>query len=350
MKKLFSLTLLLIPAIASATQPMEDAFLTYSLSRKYEAQIEALISQADLSPSDRAIQEKQIGASLTEARIAFHSILRGDRSKLDEWEREMISKVAKGQATGAKELNSAHLSFLEESFPGAATFSAMEWKVIGEWFGKPTQEAFLRSSFHAQGFPLQAKADAKKPILFVVDPLDFKLEKMPAAALAWKKAGHEVEVLRLSAFTQADDLAEELRRNLSSRLEKKFLLVTEGNAGGIFLRALDLTPALRRQANILGWVNVNGILYGSEPKAGRSLASEKAKGRRDLEVQKGLEALRFEGFERPTPLGDGFPIWNLVSENKSKREALVTDGQTYILENGSALEKAAVFTADPSGI
>lgn len=353
MKRLL-LSLFFLPALAHATPSLEDAFYAYSNSRKLEQQLALLPRQADLNPDERLTQARELDAALTEARIAFHAVLRSDREKLDPWEAELLEKVAARKKTNFTALSEEHLRYLQTSFPEAQNFSPLEWAVLEEWFGKPTQEAFLRWAFQAHELKSQPE-EKKTRLLVLADPFRRSGKKSVPAADELKRRGHDVEVLELSAFTKLDDLAEDLRRALAARDQSPAFLVSEGDGSALVLRMLDLYPRMRRSPALAGWVNVDGRLFGekAEKKEGRGLASvgkpQDPALRLEREARAGLEALRWESLERPTPLGEGFPIVNLVTAKKgaSLREALVTDGQTWLVKDapmrhvGEALRSVA---------
>lgn len=342
MKRLF-FALFLLPALAQATPSLEDAFYAYSNTRKLEQQVALLPAQADLNPDERITQARELDAALTEARIAFHAVLRSDREKLDPWETDLLEKVAAKKKTNLTELNPEHLRYLQASFPEAQNFSPLEWAVLEEWFGRPTQEAFLHWAFQAHELKAE-KEENKAKLLVLADPFRRTGRKGSPTAEELKRRGHEVEVLELSAFTKLDDLAEDLRRALTARDHSPAFLVSEGNGSALVLRMLDLYPRMRRSPALAGWVNVDGRLFGEKAQGkskqeGRSLASvSEARDpalRMEREARAGLDSLRWESLERPAPLGEGFPIVNLVSKKKGAalRESLVTEAQTWLVKD-----------------
>lgn len=345
-----ALLLTIAPTLAQASPPLEDAFFAYAKARKIEQQLKLLPLQEEMNPADRALQARELDAALTEARISFHAVLRSDHATLDPWEEELLQKVAAKKKTGLTRFSAEHLTYLQETFPEAENLSPLEWALLEEWFGKPTATAFLRTAFHAQELPREGET-RKARLLFLADP--YKKEN-PAALAELKRAGHDVEVLRLTPFARLDDLAEELRHALAERKGEPTFLVSEGDASAVMLRMLDLAPRMRRAESLAGWINVNGRLYGeaklvNESAApgparakGRGLASvahgEQAAPRLAAESRARAAALRLESLERPAPLGEGFPILNLVSPVKDAnfREALVTGSRSWLAGPGSA--------------
>ncbi|RZA05315.1 MAG: hypothetical protein EOP11_13095 [Proteobacteria bacterium] len=323
---------------------MEDAFYAYAKARKLEQQLALVPLQEDLGPAERAAMARDLDANLTEARITFHAVLRSDQEQLDPWEKELLAKIAAKKATGDKAFDPAKLTYLEETFPDAQNLSPLEWTILAEWFGKPTQAAFLRKAFDAEELPRGGPGRHAR-LLLLADP--YAAGGTAPALAELKKAGHEVEVLHLSAFARLDDLAEELRGLLNSRHGEPVFLVSEGNASAVVLRMLDLSPRMRRSDALAGWINVNGRLYGElkMPNSGRKLASIKHRAdpspRLELEERTRMATLRMESLERPTPLGEGFPILNLVSRDKDAnfREALVTGSRSWLVGRGSAISQ-----------
>jgi len=331
---------LLLPTLAQATPAFEDAFYAYAKTRKLERQLSLLPLQDELNAAERALQARELDASLTEARISFHAVLRSDLERLDPWEKELLEKVAAKKPTGIKGAHPEHLLALRETFPDAENLSPLEWDLLGEWFGKSTQTSFLTQAFRAE--PLAAGESRKARLLLLADPYAGE----PTRALAQlKAAGHEVEVLRLSAFARLDDLAEELRHLLAERKGAPSFLVSEGSASAVVLRMLDLAPRMRRAESLAGWINVNGHLYGETKlvegkRAPASIAKRGDPAPRLLDESRARSALlRLESLERPTPMGEGFPILNLVSEGKDAnfRESLVTGSRSWLVRDGSAL-------------
>ncbi len=93
---------------------------------------------------------------------------------------------------------------------------------------------------------------------------------------------------------------------------------------------------------------MNGRLYGEakateEKRAPASLHFKRADPAPRLaeESRARMAALRMESLERPTPLGEGFPILNLVSPGKDAnfREALVTGSRSWLVGRGSGFSQ-----------
>jgi hypothetical protein len=148
--------------------------------------------------------------------------------------------------------------------------------------------------------------------------------------------------LEISAFPSIDDQAEELRHSVLSLGEKNFVLVSDGEASAVVLKMLDLYPGLRDRENIRGWVNVSGRLYGRPEKKekGRALASVADQFSADALLD--LKRVRQESLLRSAPLGDGFPIVNILSLDNGRRpaenlrEALVAEGSSWFVKGSSA--------------
>jgi hypothetical protein len=163
-----------------------------------------------------------------------------------------------------------------------------------------------------------------------------------------KKLYPDMVTLEVSAFPKVDNQAEALRHSLMALGDQPILLLSGGDSSSLVLRMLDLYPGLREKENILGWVNVAGRLYGPKPakKSGRALASvQSAPDQFAAEVARDREILRQEALVRAAPLGQGFPIVNLITLSPEKRpaenlrESLITEGKTWFVEKGSAAQK-----------
>lgn len=316
--------LCLAPPSARATASLRDAFHAQAAVKSAEEESRLLRAlEADSKEAEQA------EARLTEARIRYHSIRQVDAEDLEPWQRELLDgkKIARGPHP-----NPQHLSFLQTYLPEARQFSAFEWQLVEQWFGNPTQEAFLRWAFAADEVA-QEESKEDPPLLWIQNSHRIMGSAAVAEEAAMKALG--AEPLRLSAFARIEEQAEELRRQLVER-SGSALLVSSGEASAVVLKMLDLHPGIRQNPHLLGWINVDGKLYG-ESSARAPASSANA----NIEAEQ-RRRLRRDAIERPTPLIDGFPIVNLVSTDKNHRPGrdlrpcLVPDGSTKIVSKGSA--------------
>lgn len=353
MPRLFLLIALLLPPGAHATSSMEDAFHAYVKVRQAEERLATIEAEAQNQPEEAAAKKLALQATLTDARIAFQGVLRSDQAELTGWEKEVLDRVEKKKP--AKSLPEAG-PFLAAHFPKAKNFSALEWLVVQEWFGRETQEKFLRESFAMEEISATrslASVPAVEPapvpvekIIWILDPYRKILTSTDSPEKTeLTKLGHEIETMELSAFSNVEDQAEELRHFLISKGDQPYILASTGEASAVVNKMLDLHPSFRGREGLLGWINMNGRLFGKTSKtSGRSIASM-SMSRADKFAEEsliGLKLLHLESLERQPPLGRGFPIVNLVStEEKFRpagnlREALASEGQNRFVKKGPA--------------
>jgi hypothetical protein len=322
----FLLTLLLVPQLALSSPELEDAFAAYVKVRQWEERIAALPLRTDLLDNERAAQKAEMTEKLAAARREFQEF---KNAEMEPWGLEALANLQTGKKHEVSPKEA--LPFLESSFPEAKTLSFLEWEAIGDFFGRANQRAFLAKVFPPQTFAEKNVAERKVPIVWVMDPFRKMLSaeaKKPSAP--WEKAAQKVEI---SAFGTVEEQAEELYVRLHR--EESFVLISSGNASAVVYKMLDLYPALRSSKFILGWINVNGNLFGKamteEKKPGRGPASVKPASpveKWEKNALRGLYLQHLEGIERSPSLGDGFPIFNVVPKGSS-REALVAEGSTY---------------------
>lgn len=322
------LALLLFIPLSAPASPLGEAFSAYVKVRQAEE---------GLSLETREEARQKLSANLTEAKIKFHDTVEA-QEKWEDWETALFRRLEK-RATAANEPHS--MAFLQANFAQPKELSPLEWQVIGEWFGKATQEKFLRESFALQELPA-AKGEAPQ-IVWVKDPFRKLLPSPDSLEKSeLEKINPELITLEMSAFPNIDDQAEELRHSILSLGEKNFVLVSDGEASAVVLKMLDLYPGLRDRANIRGWVNVSGRLYGrpEKQKKGRALASVVDQFSDGTLLD--LKRLRQESLERSAPLGEGFPIVNILSLDNAHRpaenlrEALVAEGTSWFVKGSAA--------------
>lgn len=324
--------LLFIPLSASAS-PLGEVFTAHVKVRQAE---EGLV----LETKEEARQK--FAANLTEARIEFQDALAA-QEKWEDWEKALLHRVEKRAGTAAAANEAKAMAFLQANFTQPKELSPLEWQVIGEWFGKSTQEKFLRESFALQELPA-AKGETQQ-IVWVKDPFRKLLPSLPDSLdkSELEKINPALITLEVSAFPNVDDQAEELRHSILSLGEKSFVLVSDGEASAVVLKMLDLYPGLRDRENIRGWVNVSGRLYGrpeKKEKKGRSIASVADQFSQGALLD--LKRLRQDSLVRSAPLGDGFPIVNILSLDDARRpaenlrEALVAEGTSWFVKGSAA--------------
>lgn len=342
MRLLACLLLLALPLSAEATPSLRDAFHAAVKVRKAENELKLLQALDDGSAIAAAAQEKS-AAQLTQARIAFHSVLLADAEELEAWQAQLLREKSRPARSGrvlaslatmpvpASFQDPRHLAFLKAYLPEARAFSALEWQMITEWFGAGTQEAFLSWAFSLTEIQPE-KSSVPSGVLLVEGAW-----RSPAGSTERELARElGASVMRLSAFEKTEEQAEDLKRQLLARTEP-VVLVTTGEASAVVLAMLDLFPALRQHASLRGWVNVDGQLYGQgKLPAGRVPASV------EQHVRADKDRMQLESLERPTPLGPGFPIVNLVSLGKGRpapgslRASLVAEGTSLFVKEAPA--------------
>jgi hypothetical protein len=338
------LALFLLLPLGAQASPLGEVFSAYVKVRQAEEGL-------TLEPDEEGRQK--LSASLTEARIGFHDALES-KDKWENWEKALFHRLEKRSpaTTEAKAM-----AFLQSNFTQPKELSPLEWQAIAEWFGKNTQEAFLRESFAIRELPL-AKGEAPQ-IVWVKDPFRKLLpspDRLEKTEL--EKLNPGVITLEISAFPSIDDQAEELRHEILSLGEKEFVLVSDGEASALVMKMLDLYPGLRERGNIHGWVNVSGRLYGragrKEKRSGRSIASvavpaAAASDHCSQEALRDLRRIRQDSLVRGAPLGDGFPIVNLLSLDNARRpaenlrEALVAEGSSWFVRGSAAKRIQSAF-------
>jgi hypothetical protein len=340
--KLLALYLALLPLEASATASFQDAFHAYVKVRQIEEKLAITAINSQLDPVDQASELKTLNASLTEARIAFHSVARSDQEELEPWEKQVLARLEK-KKPAKKE--AAALPFLSSAFPNAKKFSALEWLALQEWFGQETQEEFLRQIFPMRELARSTQSGNPSKIVWVLDPFRRLLnpaERIEKADL--EKLGASVTPVEISSFASVENQAEELRHFLLSKSSEPFVLVSSGEASAVVNKMLDLYPALRGHEMVVGWVNVNGRLFGKKTEnSGRKLASVSTRADQfENDALLGLKLLHLESLERQPPLGQGFPILNLISSDQkfrpamNLREAIVAEGAVHTVKKGPA--------------
>lgn len=329
------LYLLLVPVMCFAGAPQtQDDFRSQLLVRKLEERLALSSAREDYEPGAKETELQKIAHELTQARIERNGFIE--------------------EQGGARRLASAPPpSSLAELLPGHKGFSVFEWQVLSELYGKQRQEELLRSSFGVSSLP--EAIPGKETVLWITSPSFPILGRAEAAREKAERAeavkrleamGYKVEELGTSPFTRLEDLAEDLQQKLRARLAGgPALLLSHGGASAVLFHTIDLYPALAHQSEILGWVNVNGRLFGKEPRK-RTPASIRAADRQEIEVRDQELRLRAERLERQVPLGVKFPVLNLVTLAGSHRpadnlrEAIVPEGRTLFLRAGSGLREA----------
>lgn len=333
------LALLLFIPLSTHASPLGDVFSAYVKVRQAEER---------LNLENQEETRAKLSANLTSARIGFHDQLETEY-KWEDWEKALIRRIEKRAGTAAATNEAKAMAFLQSNFPHPKELSPLEWQAIGEWFGKATQEKFLREAFALQELP-SAKGEAQQ-IVWVKDPFRKLLPSSPDSLdpAELEKSNPGLITLEVSAFPRIDDQAEELRHAILSLGEKNFVLVSDGEASAVVFKMLDLYPGLRDRENIRGWVNVSGRLYGRPEKKekGRAIASVMDQYSNGALVD--LKRLRQESLERSAPLGDGFPIVNILSVENARRpaenlrEALVAEGSSWFVKGSAAKRVQSAF-------
>jgi len=337
-----ALFLALLPLEASASASFQDAFHAYVKVRQIEEKLAVTAQNSQLDPVDQVAALKDLRSNLTEAKIAFHGVGRSDQQELEKWEKSVLARVEK-KKPAQKEIEA--LPFLTASFPDAKKFSALEWLAVQEWFGQETQEEFLRHTFPMQELAHSSPTKQQPKLVWVLDPFRRLLnpaERIEKADL--EKFSASVTPVEISSFASVENQADELRHFILSKSAEPFVLVSSGEASAVVNKMLDLYPALRGHEKVLGWVNVNGRLFGKKTEStGRKLASVNTRADQfESEALLGLKLLHLESLERQPPLGPGFPILNLIStEQKFRpapnlREAIVAEGAVHTVKKGPA--------------
>lgn len=332
------LYLLLLPVVTFARSPQnQDDFRSQLEVRKLEERFALSSAREDYEPGAKEIELQKISNELTQARIERNGYI-------DE------RGASRGLASASPP-------------PAHKAFSVFEWQVLAELYGKDKQEELLRGTFGVDSLP--AASPGREAVLWITSPSFPILPRVEAArekagrdetTRRLKALGYKVEELGTSPFTRMEDLAEDLQQKLRARLAAgPALLLTQGGASAVLFHTIDLYPALAQQGEILGWVNVNGRLFGKEP--GKRAPASKGKAitaadRQEAEVRDQELRLRTERLERQAPLGVKFPVLNLVTLTGkyrpagNLREAIVPEGRTLFLRDGSGLRE--VSTALPA--
>ena len=332
------------------SQAFRDAFRSYVNIRRLEEKSRIAGERVDLEEGARQALTQKVAAELTEAKIDFQAFLQPGSKEFSSWERSILKNAGTPKAKGADKIS---LDFLFRHYPAAAgQWSPMEWQCAGEWFGKETEDSFLKTTFAMEELPKNAVLEkADEAVVWVTDPFTQFLAKDEAAQdKARRRAvkaqletqGYTVEELEVRAYTPLDDQAEELRFALTQRLQDgPVILVSTGYGSAVLLRTLDLNPELLMKGSILGWVNVNGKLFG-EP-SGRKPASASKADRQLVDARHDLVLLREERLDRATPLSPKFPMLNLVTfaggqrPGPSLRDSLLPEGKTVYVKKGDAI-------------
>ncbi|MGZ3694435.1 MAG: hypothetical protein ACXWQO_09640 [Bdellovibrionota bacterium] len=338
-------------AQAKPSSSMQDAFYAYAKMRRLQ-HLNELLPFADEEEDAKLKEAQKLSAELSQARIDFYAIARSDQELLSAWEQGVLKRLEKqGKAPSA--IDKDALDFLSSAFPKAKSFTLVEWEIVREWFGKKTEEAFLKTTFAARELPAKnaiPKGDGAT-VLWVstYSPENSLTEKagQKNETLRLKKslieAGYKFEILELSPFARADDQATELVQAISQRKDEPVILVSENKAGAVIYRALDILPGLRKNTKITGWVNLNGYLFGEAPDVKRAPASLASDPIAASTAEGKIESYRLyrENIEQTPPLVKGFPILNVISlEGKNRRtsslrESVVPDGSTWLAPAGT---------------
>ncbi len=353
---------LLLAVGGPADAALLDAFPFYIEARQLEEELQLLPFQIE----DKSERAPLLQARRAKAQAAYAAELRRD-SPAPGWSASIAQALLaskKPPAIPTAEEAQA-VALIKTKFPNARQFSALEWSVIREWFGREVQETFLRETFSMQELN-KAPSKGKGRLIWILDPYRKLLhsssgqDTTPYAAerKTLENLGYQVDILQLTAFEHVEDQAEELKHFLFSQLGSPFTLVTAGDASAILLKTLDLYPSLRANEKIQAWLNVGGRLYGLKPQTGRSPASlGRENGRAELLTQlakRELHRLHQGSLQRRPPLGKGFPIINIISLDKKHRSSedltysLVQEGETWFLRSGApatAVANALALTA-----
>lgn len=321
-----------------------DNFLSLLEVRKLEETHALKKERRDIEPGQKSIELKSISARLTQARIERNGFLQ---------EQEGARRPA---SIPSKQIHGL-------SVPEARKLSTFEWQVLSELYGSSAQENLLNRSFALENLPPASRHENARviwitntsfPILSAADSRK-ENEDRKQSFLALKKLGYQVEELMVGPYTRMDDLADDLQKHLRLQIEgAPAYLVSQGGASAVVFHTLDLFPDLGQRKEILGWVNLNGKLYGQD-KRQRSPASVKnlsPADRQKREIYNETLKVREERLDRQAPLGVKFPILSLVSTESGHRpasnlrESIVPDGKVFFLKKGSGHpEIGAALTA-----
>ncbi|MGZ3651150.1 MAG: hypothetical protein ACXWR1_20555 [Bdellovibrionota bacterium] len=349
----FLTLLLLLPSPAQAgegSQAFRDAFRSYVKIRTLEEKAKIAEERHDLEEGARLKLTRSVAAELTEARIDFQAFQQPGFSEFSAWEKAVVRGAGPKNAA-----DKTALDFLTKYYSAAApAWSPVEWQCAGEWFGTETEDSFLKIVFSMEELSRETpKTAASERVLWIVDPFERFLPKAEAARVKAQQSaaeaklkglGYAPEFLEVHAFTRLEDQAESLRFSLTERLSRgSVTLVSSGHASAVLLRTLDLNPALLSNEAILGWVNVNGRLFGDATAATRVPSSISKADRQLLDAKQELAVLREERLGRQTPLSPKFPVVNLVSlagnqrPAASLRDSLLPEGKTFYLRNADGI-------------
>lgn len=341
-RSLFLAAILLCPLAAQASTSMEEAFDAYVKVK----QIEAKLSLAEQEES-----RQELAAALTSAKIEFHSIARSDHEELESWEKKALERVTKTKPA-PKKVDPEALAFLKKSFGDAKSLSVLEWQVVQEFFGRVTQESFLKESFGAGELAKIAPSEKNIKVILILDPFRRLLgSKDSLEKKDLEELNLSVDAVEISSFASVENQAEELRHYLLKKSNESYVLVSSGEASAVVHKLLDLHPSFRTREELVGWVNADGRLFGRAPEPkenkGRKIASiEHSRADRfESDALSGLRQLRLESLERQAPLGLGFPILNLISTDesfratKNLRESIVADGSNIFIGKGPAWKR-----------
>lgn len=352
------LGLLLLPTATFAdagSVSFRDAFRAYAKVRELEEKSRITNGRTDLEQGQRLDLSHKIAADLSAARIDFQAFLRPAEKGLSAWEREVLRNAGSGKAHAA--LDKAGLDFLSQAYGAKAkSWSPLEWETAGDWFGKATEDAFLKVVFGMEALPASpGRAAGVTNLVWLSDPLSRYLSKddadrlkagRAAAKNRLEKQGFVVEDLEIGAFTRLDEQAEELHLTLAQRIEDgpAFTIVSSGYASAVLLRALDLNPGLLVNPSIHGWVNVNGQLFGEGAPISRAPASLSKADRPLHDAWHELLLLRQERLAAQPPLGAKFPVLNLVTlsgahrPGPNLRDSLLPEGKSVYVPSGDAID------------
>lgn len=342
------LSLLALGPSAQASDSFRDAFTSYTKLRYLEHK-KALLPIIGMEGEEAAATSQKLSSDITQTRIDFFAVAKQDAKLLSDWELRVLHRVEKGGKADDSVADKQALDFLTREFPKNKILSLSEWDVVREWFGRKTEEALLKISFQAQELPkATAKGEGQRVILVRTHSDESPKGQTKADFLALKSqlqaAGFVLELLEISPFAKADDQATELLQQISQRAGKSAaILVSQGQAGSVIYRALDIYPGLRKNPSLAGWVNLNGKVYGEAPSTGRALASLSTldpitASANESKVER--QRLYREYMQHSPPLLQGFPIMNLVSLEQahrpkgSLRESVVPEGTTWITHAG----------------
>jgi hypothetical protein len=334
---LLYLALFPLASFALSTQDKDD-FRSQLAIRVLEEKLALSAAREDFEPGAKAAALQDLSAQLTQAKIERNGYL--------------------NEGGGKRKLASISPDELSTAYPGNKTYSVFEWQVMAEHYGQPRQEEMLKRTFGLESLAPGEKGSGRVlwitspsfPILSRAEQEKEKAERTKAMTRL-RALGYEVEELATSPFIRMEDLADDLQKHLRPRLETgtPIFLISQGGASSVLLHTFDLYPELVSRAEILGWVNVNGRLYGTEPTKPRGPASlvkkPSAADRLLVETRNEELRLREERLERAAPLGAKFPVLNLITLSGSHRpatnlrESIVPEGKAYFLKAGSGLQE-----------